>query len=270
MTNIPPNAWKLFAALSAFQKDYAVIGGTATVFHLEERNAQSQRATVDLDMAILELTTAPGAQGIWDSLREFFTTNNYNSQCLQSGKSQSFRFEAPNGRRDIPAIIEIFSEEVVPDSERWVHRIPNAEMSAIVLPQPAIDLVAKHKITREIEGAKVSIASLSSLVVLKAIACQNLLQHPNPIEKSKHRKHISDIIRLAYVMRTGDEVEVPSPLWPFLEAFMSDPASYFVPQRIRDSLWADYPDTATRKTIKGFTSETFANIMRTYFRNGVV
>jgi hypothetical protein len=106
MTNIPPNAWKLFAALSAFQKDYAVIGETATVFHLEERNAQSQRATVDLDMAILE-------------------------------------------------------------------------------------------------------------------------------------------------------------------AFMSDPASYFVPQRIRDSLWADYPDTTTRKTIKGFTPETFSNIMRTYFRNGV-
>jgi hypothetical protein len=50
MTNIPPNAWKLFAALSAFQKDYAVIGGTATVFHLEERNAKSQRATVDLGL----------------------------------------------------------------------------------------------------------------------------------------------------------------------------------------------------------------------------
>jgi hypothetical protein len=34
MSKIPPNAWKFFAALSAFQENYAVIGGTATVFHL--------------------------------------------------------------------------------------------------------------------------------------------------------------------------------------------------------------------------------------------
>lgn len=268
MTNIPPNAWKLFAALSAFQKDYAVIGGTATVFHLEERNVQSQRATVDLDMAILELTTASGAQGIWDSLREFFTTYSYNCQCLQSGKSQSFRFEAPDGRKDIPPIIEIFSEEVVPDSERWVHRISHAEMSAIVLPQPAIHLVAKHKIVREIEGAAVSIASLSSLIVLKAIACQNLLVHPNPTEKAKHRKHISDIIRLAYVLREGDSIELPSSLWGFLEDFVANPSTYFMPQRIRDSLWSDYPDLNTRRAIKGFGPETFATILKTHFKNG--
>lgn len=109
MSNIPPNAWKFFAALSAFQENYAVIGGTAAVFHLEDRNAQSQRATIDLDMAILEITATADQNGVWNVLREFFTVNNYQSQCLQSGKSQSFRFEAPNTRRDLPAVIEIFS-----------------------------------------------------------------------------------------------------------------------------------------------------------------
>jgi hypothetical protein len=99
-------------------------------------------------MAILELTTASDARGIWDSHRDFFVSNNYDSQYLQSGKSQSFRFEAPEDRQDTPSIIEIFSDETVPNSDRWVHRIPDAEMSAIVLPKPAIELVAKTKITR--------------------------------------------------------------------------------------------------------------------------
>ena len=265
MTNIPPNAWKLFATLSAFQKDYAVIGGTATVFHLEERNAQSQRATTDLDMAILELTTASESQGIWDSLRDFFTTHNYNSQCLQSGKSQSFRFEAPGGSFDIPSIIEIFSEETVPNSERWVHRVPDAEMSAIVLPKPAIELVAKHKISRDIAGTPVSIASLPSLIVLKAIACKNLLAHSNPIERSKHKKHVADIIRLSYLLREGDDLQVPSALWSFVEILISEPQLYFNPQRIRDSLWSDYSNIDTRRTIKTFTPDTFANILSTYF-----
>ena len=266
MTNIPPNAWKLFATLSAFQKDYAVIGGTATVFHLEERNAQSQRATTDLDMAILELTTASDAQGIWDSLRDFFVSNNYSSQCLQSGKSQSFRFEAPEDRQDIPSIIEIFSDETVPNSDRWVHRIPDAEMSAIVLPKPAIELVAQTKIMRDIAGTSVSIASLPSLILLKAIACQNLMVHPNPVEKSKHRKHIADIIRLSYLLKEGDNIEVPDSLWPYMAPLISEPETYFVPQRIRDSLWVDYSNMETRRSIKNLTPESFANILQTYFR----
>lgn len=266
MSNIPPNAWKFFAALSAFQENYAVIGGTATVFHLEDRIAQSQRATIDLDLAILEITTAPNQNGVWSILREFFTANNYQSQCLQNGKSQSFRFEAPESRRDLPSVIEIFSEEIVPNSERWVHRIADAELSAIVLPKAAIQLIAQHKITREVLGTPVSFASLSSLIVLKAIACNSLLQHPNPIEKAKHRKHISDIIRLAHTLRDGDELAVLPEIWPFLEKLIKTPEDYFLPQRIRDSLWADNPDINTRRAIKAYTPETFADILSTYFK----
>ena len=268
MSNIPPNAWKFFAALSAFQENYAVIGGTATVFHLEDRNAQSQRATIDLDMAILEITTAPNQNGVWSVLREFFIANNYQSQCLQSGKSQSFRFEAPESRRDLPSVIEIFSEETVPNSERWVHRIPDAELSAIVLPKAAIQLIAQHKITREVLGTPVSFASLSSLIVLKAIACENLLQHPNPIEKAKHRKHISDIIKLAHTLRAGDEIAVPSEIAPALQKIIEKPEDYFLPQRIRDSLWADNPDLNVRRAIKSYTPETFSDILKTYFKIG--
>jgi hypothetical protein len=217
-------------------------------------------------MAILEITAAPNQNGVWSALREFFTANNYQSQCLQSGRSQSFRFEAPETRRDLPAVIEIFSEETVLGSERWVHRIPDADLSAIVLPKAAIQIIAQNKITREILGTPVSIASLPSLIVLKAIACDNFLQHRNPIEKAKHRKHIGDIIRLAHTLRDGDELTVPTEIWPFLEKFIAKPENYFLPQRIRDSLWTDNPDINMRRIIKSYTPETFSDILKTYFK----
>ena len=96
----------------------------------------------------------------------------------------------------------------------------------------------------------------------------NLLQHPNPIEKAKHRKHISDIIKLAHTLRAGDEIAVPSEIAPSLQKIIEKPEDYFLPQRIRDSLWADNPDLNVRRAIKSYTPETFSDILKTYFKIG--
>jgi hypothetical protein len=130
----------------------------------------------------------------------------------------------------------------------------------------ALQVIAKNKIVRDISGTPVSIASLPSLIVLKAIACENLLRHPNPVEKAKHRKHISDIIRLAHTLRDGDELVVPAEIWIFLEKFITTPENYFLPQRVRDALWSDNPDIRTRRSIKSYTPETFSDILKTYFK----
>lgn len=143
MTDVLSRSISLFKALDNFHQDYCLIGGTATVFHLHQRNPTSARATKDIDI-VLELSTHGSEHGIWQALHEFVKTNNYVCKCIMDGKNQAYRFDAPEVGM-FPSRVEVFSKREILSSTFHVQRITNAEMSAIILPDAAISLVERYR-----------------------------------------------------------------------------------------------------------------------------
>jgi hypothetical protein len=185
-----------FAEYFEKHKDsYAIIGGTALVIHLEQLLGDSPRATKDLDIVAIEIGDS-ASRDFLDAFVKYVETHKYKTAQLGSGKSQAFRFTAPE-IMPAPAIIELLTaRQLNLAMTQPVQRLEEWSISSIALDKKYTDLINRNRqmvVVDALGKAPVPIVNVGALVLLKAFAYENLVGK----DDSKAKKHLNDVLRLS-------------------------------------------------------------------------
>jgi hypothetical protein len=216
-----------------FSDCYSVIGGTATLMYLEERNpGQHDKATKDLDIVVLDLSGDQKQSKFLERFKSYIEKTGYEPFKGENGKIKAYRFINPkNGPAPKQIEIATTAAEGIPLTQE-AQRLNEFDMSAIVCDPDYLEFVRAHSELRPVMGQgsdPVPLAKVIPIVMMKALAYLNLE------EKSGYHagRHASDIVRLSAIVQVGDETPVPKRIYaPYLELKeRADRA--FTPERLK-------------------------------------
>ncbi len=207
---------KFKQAFSGYEKNYTIIGGTATSIVLGAVAIES-RTTKDYDMVIIEQDKD---SEFYDVLVQFIEEGEYDPPIHEKG-SPLFRFETK--KEGYPSIIELFSPK--PDWFVGESRVtpvsfdPSMSLSAMLLDSDYYDLLLTG---REVID-ELSVLSNTHLIVFKAKAWLDMTSRKENGEKVDSRnikKHMSDITRLASSLERGASIQLPQSIKLDMDHFL--------------------------------------------------
>ena len=216
--------------------DYSIIGGAATLLHLEARaEGRHSKATKDLDIAVLDLTPQGNRSGFLARFREYVEEMRYEAFVGHAGKVCAYRFVDPKNR-SAPDKLEIATRQLDGLKLRGsAQRLTAFDISAIACDPIYIEHLKRHSEPMVLPGeggTPVSVARVGSLILMKALAYLNLIDLPG-MKEHAHR-HASDIVRLSGILRESDRIEVGGELYGPLEKLFAVKDRAFLPDRVVD------------------------------------
>ena len=223
-----------------FSDSYSIIGGTATLLYLDERNpGQHNKATRDLDIVVLDLSNDQKQSRFLDRFKTYVETMQYEAFEGGDGKIKAYRFtDSKNALA--PRQIEIATRRLggIPLTQK-TQRLDAFDMSAIVCEPHYIEFVRANSELKPVLGETselIPLAKVVSIIMMKALAYINLEE-----SSAQHAaRHASDIIRLSAILLEGDQVSVPDKIYePYLN-FKNRVGTAFNPTRIKELLGSGF------------------------------
>jgi len=218
-----------------YSENYIIIGGTACDVIIDDAGFEA-RATKDIDIIlIVEALTKEFVLKFW----EFINDGKYERREKSEDERKYYRFIQPK-TKNFPLQIELFSK--IPDlmdleGEPHLTPIPVdddlSSLSAILMD----DEYYKFTINNSRTEAGVHFAGTEALICLKAKAFMDLTQRKSEgedVDGRSIRKHKTDIFRLAVLLPSEHQVELPDRIKNDLKAFV-------------DSISEELPDKAIFK-----------------------
>lgn len=198
--------------------DYSIIGGAATLLHLEERApGEHNKATKDLDIAVLDLSMDGKNSFFLGTFSQYVEEMEYDIFVGQNGKAHAYRFVNPK-KSHAPNKIEIATRQIEGLKLKGnAQRLTDYDISAIVCEPIYIEHLKTHSEKKALMGpgsTSVNVARVASIILMKALAYVNLIGATTTREHAN--RHAADIIRLSAVLRDADSLRVTSELYtPF-------------------------------------------------------
>lgn len=218
-----------------YSENYIIIGGTACDVIIDDAGFEA-RATKDIDIIlIVEALTKEFVLKFW----EFINDGEYERREKSEDERKYYRFIQPK-TKNFPLQIELFSK--IPDlmdleGEPHLTPIPVdddlSSLSAILMD----DEYYKFTINNSRTETGVHFAGTEALICLKAKAFLDLTQRKSEgedVDGRSIRKHKTDIFRLAVLLPSEHQVELPDRIKNDLKAFV-------------DSISEELPDKAIFK-----------------------
>ncbi|MGK5081667.1 hypothetical protein WDW37_00055 [Bdellovibrionota bacterium FG-1] len=217
-------------------KDYSIIGGAATLIHLDERAAGTHtKATKDLDIAVLDLSADGKTSTFLTRFTRYVDEMQYDVFTGKTEKAHAYRFMNPKAGI-APHKIEIATrlmEGLKLKGE--AQRLTEFDISAIVCDPVYIEHLKSHseaKVLSGTGGAPVNVARASSIILMKALAYVNLIA--NDAMKHHAARHAADIMRLSAVLNESDRIEVQADLYAAFERLVSMSSTAFPVDRVKE------------------------------------
>lgn len=208
---------------TGFEKQYVLIGGTATYLVLDAAGFQP-RATKDLDIVLcLEALTSDFSKAFWDFVKD----GGYENLQASTGKKVFYRFSKPRVE-GFPVMLELFSR--VPDGIELlsdIHLIPIPtddevySLSAILLDTDYYDFLHQYKTVMD----KISILTAVGLIPLKAKAWLDLSERKEKgeqVDSKNIKKHRTDIINLYQLLTPEMRITAPDSIKKDLSLFLEE------------------------------------------------
>lgn len=221
---------------SAFPDCYSVIGGTATLMYLEERNpGQHGKATKDLDIVVLDLSEDQKQSKFLDRFKSYVETMGYSPFEGENGKIKAYRFVDPK-KGPAPRQIEIATNAAagIPLTQK-AQKLDAFDMSAIVCDPEYLRFVRANSELRPAMGQgsePVPLAKVIPIVMMKALAYLNL----EGTSGFHSGRHASDIVRLSSIVQDGDQTQIPQKIYePYLK-LKEKAANAFTAERLKSIL----------------------------------
>jgi hypothetical protein len=218
-----------------YSENYIIIGGTACDVIIDDAGFEA-RATKDIDIIlIVEALTNEFVLKFW----EFINDGEYERREKSEDERKYYRFIQPKTKK-FPLQIELFSK--IPDlmdleGEPHLTPIPVdddlSSLSAILMD----DEYYKFTINNSRIEAGAHFAGTEALICLKAKAFLDLTQRKSKgedVDGRSIRKHKTDIFRLAVLLPSEHQVELPDRIKNDLKSFV-------------DSISEELPDKAIFK-----------------------
>lgn len=220
--------------------DYSIIGGAATLLHLEERTPGAHtKATKDLDIAVLDLSADGKRSAFLATFSRYVEEMDYDVFVGQTGKAHAYRFVNPK-QPLAPAKIELATRQMAGLQVKGnAQRLTDFDISAIVCDPLYIEHLKTHSEKKALlgpGGAPVNVARVASIILMKALAYVNLSGTPSTREHAN--RHASDIIRLSAVLRDADRLQVAPKIYAPFEKLLAMKDQAFSPPRVAQLLGA--------------------------------
>jgi hypothetical protein len=207
---------------TGFEKQYVLIGGTATYLLLDAAGLQP-RATKDLDIVLcLETLTSDFSKAFWAFLKE----GGYQNLQASTGKKVFYRFSKPR-TEGFPVMLELFSR--APDGIQLpfdIHLTPIPtddevySLSAILLDTDYYDFLHQHKAVMD----NMSILAAVGLIPLKAKAWLDLSERKEKgeqVDSKNIKKHRTDVINLYQLLTPEMRISAPDSIKKDLSLFLN-------------------------------------------------
>ncbi len=214
------------AFFSEYENNYVIIGGTACDIH-EEANAQSPRATKDIDIIlVVEALSADFVARFWEFIRTGeYTQRQKGANTQLPHRHEYYRFMLPQ-KDEFPKQIELFSRELdsLPIAE-GVHLTPIpvdedlSSLSAILMNDDYYHFTIEHSAIE----ANVHIANIESLIALKCKAYVEMTERKSKGEQIDSRdiaKHKNDVFRLLSMLSADVVYNTPIALQEDMRLFI--------------------------------------------------
>ncbi len=143
-------------------------------------------------------------------------------------------------------------------------------MSSIVLPDDAVSLVEKHKTIHMFQKSRVPIASPTTLIALKALACENLLSAADVKQQQKHKKHVEDIMRLLLILKPGDEIFIEGTVLDAKRKLIENANNRFTKNRIESAFRTEYQtaeEQDLKQRIRSLSYKNFVELLERYVKS---
>ncbi len=216
--------------------DYSIIGGAATLLHLDERAGTTHnKATKDLDIAVLDLSDDGKTSDFLTHFTRYIEEMKYEVFFGKTQKAHAYRFVNPKDAL-APHKIEIATRKIEGLNLKGdAQRLNEFNISAIVCDPIYIAHLKNHSVSKLLSGtggAPVNVANITSIILMKALAYLNLIS----IEGMKHHadRHAADIVRLSGVLVDSDKIQVRAELYTPLERLISMKGGAFPDKRVAE------------------------------------
>lgn len=214
---------KFKTQFTGFEKQYVLIGGTATYLLLDAAGLQP-RATKDLDIVLcLEALTSDFSKAFWAFVKE----GRYQNLQASTGEKVFYRFSKPR-TEGFPIMLELFAcapDGIEPLSD--IHLIPIPiddeaySLSAILLDTDYYDFLHQYKTVMD----NVSILTAVGLIPLKAKAWLDLSERKESgeqVDSKNIKKHRTDIINLYQLLTPEMRIAAPDSIKKDLSLFLNE------------------------------------------------
>lgn len=198
-----------------FSNDYVIIGGGAASACLDDEKLEF-RVTKDIDM-VLFTNTSPELN---KKISEYVFLGKYEVNEKTENTPRYYRFSNPEDKK-FPEIVEIFAKadsEIELRKGQYIIPIQNdaeAQLSAILLDDEYFNLIRDNAKKSEVGF---SIITPYANICLKARAFRELKERNE--EEKKINKHRNDVLRLAQILKTGEQLKLQGrPKQDFLQIF---------------------------------------------------
>ncbi|MEW5831697.1 MAG: hypothetical protein AB1763_02540 [Campylobacterota bacterium] len=201
-----------------YKDDYIVIGGVATALHLKRYGATSIRATLDIDLIVLD---DQKNSTFVDRMVEYVKTVSYQHCGIYKEETRIlYQFKDPV-IKDAPEQIELFTIDEIKDEKLTFIRLEGSEyyfyISAIVLNSDYRELIDQFKLDHH----NLSIAAPEVLIPLKALAYVNLGKEGTKRALREQKKHLDDIKRLIEYVEE-EKIEVSEKIYNDLTTVLGE------------------------------------------------
>lgn len=217
-------------------RDYAIIGGAATLIHLDERAGGAHtKATKDLDVAVLDLSPDGKDSAFIERFTRYVTDLKYDIFTGKTEKAHAYRFVNPK-TGVAPYKIEIATRKI--DGLKLkgdAQRLTEFDISAIVCDPIYIEHQKGQSEPKTLSGAgggPVNVARVSSIILMKALAYLNLIGKEGMREHAG--RHASDIVRLSGVLIDADRIQVNAELYSPFERLIGMKDTAFPEARVAE------------------------------------
>ncbi len=198
-----------------FSNDYVIIGGGAASACLDDEKLEF-RVTKDIDM-VLFTNNSPELN---KKISEYVFLGKYEVNEKTENTPRYYRFSNPEDK-NFPEIVEIFAKadsEIELRKGQYIIPIQNdaeAQLSAILLDDEYFNLIRDNAKKSEVGF---SIITPYANICLKARAFRELKERNE--EEKKINKHRNDVLRLAQILKTGEQLKLQGrPKQDFLQIF---------------------------------------------------
>jgi hypothetical protein len=202
--------------------NYVIIGGTACDLIISEAGL-TPRATKDIDIIlVVEALSADFVKQFW----KFIQDGNYERREKSVDERKYYRFMNPENK-EFPFQIELFSRTpdlIELDELTHMTSIPvdddMSSLSAILLNDDYYNYVLEHSVMEN----GLHLANTEALICMKAKAWLDITEriaNGGTEDAKQHRKHKSDVFRLAVILAESDVFVLPESIKSHLQTFVN-------------------------------------------------